>query len=60
VLEARGALDLTLESLGAETGRELGMEHLERHRPVVPEVIGYARKGSEPGGNEILNVPPPG
>ena len=36
--EARGRADLAEESLGAEAGAQLGMEHLEGDRAVVAEV----------------------
>jgi Tol biopolymer transport system component len=39
MLQAGGELDLTLEALGAERGRELGQEHLEGDRPVMTEVV---------------------
>ena len=40
VLQPGGQLDLAQEPLGAERGGELGVEHLERDRAVVPEVLG--------------------
>ena len=39
MLEPRGEADLALEPVGPERGGQLGVEHLERHRPVVPEVL---------------------
>ena len=39
VLEPGGEPDLPLEALRAERGRQLGMEHLERHRAVVLQVL---------------------
>jgi hypothetical protein len=40
MLEPRGEPDLSEEALGPERVRQLGMEHLERHRAVVLEVAG--------------------
>ena len=40
MLESCGELDLAKEALGSQARRQLGMEHLERHRPLVPEVLG--------------------
>jgi hypothetical protein len=40
VLEPGGRADLAEEALGPEGGRELGVENLECHWPVVPEVVG--------------------
>jgi hypothetical protein len=39
VLEVGGELDLGQEALGPDHGRKLGAEHLDRDRPVVPEVV---------------------
>ncbi len=39
MLEPRGELDLAEEALRAERIGELGVEHLERHRAVVPHVL---------------------
>ena len=38
VLQPCGQLDLAQEPLGAERGRQLRVQHLERHRAVVAEV----------------------
>ena len=40
VLEVGGELDLGQEPLGADHGGELGPKHLERHPPVVADVLG--------------------
>ncbi len=40
VLQTGGELDLLEEPLGPEHGRELGVQHLERHAPAVPHVLG--------------------
>ena len=45
MLQPGGELDLALEPLGAERGGELGVEHLERDRPVVPQVLGQVDRG---------------
>ena len=45
VLQPGGELDLALEALGAERGGELGEEHLEGDRAVVPEVLGEVDDG---------------
>jgi hypothetical protein len=39
VLQLRRQLDLAQESIGAEGGREVGAQHLDRHLPVVLEVL---------------------
>ena len=39
MLEPGGEPDLALEALGAERRGELGVQHLERDRPVVPQVV---------------------
>ena len=48
VLQAGGGLDLALEAVGAERLGQLGMEHLERDRPLVPEVVGQKDRGHAP------------
>jgi hypothetical protein len=45
VLEPGGEPDLALEAVGAEGGGELGVEHLERDRPVVLEIVGEEDRG---------------
>jgi hypothetical protein len=39
VLQPGGEADLALEALRPQRRGQLGMEHLERHRPVVPDVV---------------------
>ena len=39
------SLDLAQEALRAERGGELGVEHLERDRPVVLEIVGEVDRG---------------
>jgi hypothetical protein len=45
MLQTGSQLDLTLEAIGAERQSELGMEHLERDRPIVAEVVGEKHGG---------------
>ena len=45
MLQPGGEPDLALEALGAERRGQLGMEHLERDRTVVPEVAGEIDRG---------------
>jgi hypothetical protein len=45
MLEPGRELDLALEALGAECGGQLGMEHLQGYRPVVPKVVGEVYRG---------------
>ena len=48
MLQAGGGLDLALEAVGAERLGQFGMEHLEGHRPFVPEVVGQVDRGHAP------------
>ena len=45
MLQAGGELDLAEESVGAEGLGQFRMEHLERHRPVVAEVVSEIHHG---------------
>jgi hypothetical protein len=45
MLEPGDELDLALEALGADGGRELGVEQLQRYRPVVTDVVGEVDRG---------------
>ena len=45
VLEPGGEADLALEPVGAERGGQLGVQHLERDRAVVLEVLGQVDRG---------------
>ena len=54
VLQPGGEADLALEALGAEGGGELGMEHLERDRAVVPEVAREVDRGHAPAAELAL------
>ena len=45
MLQPGGEADLPLEPLGAEAGGQVQMEHLERDRPVVPEVLRQPDRG---------------
>ena len=40
MLQPSHRLDFALEALGAEGVRQLRMQHFERHRAIVPEVLG--------------------
>jgi hypothetical protein len=54
--------DLPLEPLRAERRREVRMEHLERDRPVVPEVAGEPDGGHAAAAQlalELVSVPQP-
>ncbi len=67
MLKAGGDLDLADEAVGPEDRRQLGIEHLDRDRTVVPEVLGeehrrraaaaqlsFDQKGVGQGGPEAL------
>ena len=45
VLQAGGGPDLALEALRTERGSQLGMQHLQRDRAVVPEIVGEIHRG---------------
>ena len=45
MVQSSGGLDLALEALGAEHGAELGMKHLEGHRPIVLQVMSQVDRG---------------
>ena len=45
VLQPGGELDLSLEALGAQRLGQVGVEHLERDRPLVAEVLGQVHDG---------------
>ena len=45
MLQPGGDPDLAEEPLGSERGGELGAQHLERHGPIVPEVVGEVDRG---------------
>ncbi len=40
--------DLALEALRAERGGKVGLEHLERDRAVVPEIVRQVHGGQPP------------
>jgi len=48
MLEPGGEADLALEPVGTERGGQRGMEHLERHRAVVLEVLREEDRGHAP------------
>jgi hypothetical protein len=45
VLQPGGDGDFAEESVGAEGATEPGVEQLERHRPIVPEVVHQVHGG---------------
>ena len=45
MLQPGRVLDLAQEALGPERGGQLGVQHLERDRAVVPEVVGEVHRG---------------
>jgi hypothetical protein len=45
VLQTGGEVDLALEPLRAQRGRELRQQHLEGDRPLVTEVLGEVNRG---------------
>jgi hypothetical protein len=45
VIEPRGELDLTLKSERAERPGQVGIQHLEGNRAVVPEIAGEVDRG---------------
>ena len=55
VLQPGGEADLALEALRPQRGGQLGVEHLERHRPVVPEVVGEVDDGHAPAAELALD-----
>ena len=55
VLQPGGEADLALEPVRPERGGQLGVEHLERHRPVVPEVLGEVDGGHAPAAELALD-----
>ena len=62
MLQPGGDADLALEPLRAERRGQLGMEHLERDRPVVPEVPGEPDGGHAAAAElalELVSVPQP-
>jgi hypothetical protein len=45
VLQAGAEPDLAEEPPGAQRLRQVGMEHLERDRPIMPEVVRQEHRG---------------
>ncbi len=56
MLEPGGQLDLPLEPLGAERGRQLGMEHLQGDGSLVANVLGQV-DGGHPAPAELALEP---
>ena len=54
MLEPGGEVDLAEKALGAHGGGELGVEHLDRDRPVVLEVAGEPDGGHAPAAELAL------
>ncbi len=54
MLEPGGEVDLAEKALGAHRGGELGVEHLDRDRPVVLEVAGEPDGGHAPAAELAL------
>ena len=48
MLEAGGKPDLAKETLGHERSGDFGVQDLERHKPVVPEVMRQIYRGHSP------------
>ena len=55
MLQPRGEPDLLQEPLGAERLGELRVENLERHEPVVPEVVRQVDRGHPPAAELALD-----
>ena len=60
MLEAGRHPDLALKPLGAHRGGELRVQNLERHRPVVPEVVRQVNGGHAPTPQLALDPIPVG
>jgi hypothetical protein len=58
MLQAGGEADLALEALRAESGGELGMEHLERDGTVMAEVACEPDRGHAPAAKLALERVP--
>jgi hypothetical protein len=55
MLEAGREPDLALEALRAKRVAQIGMEHLERNRPVVTEIPGNVNGGHAPSAQLALH-----
>src|SRR5437773_2879090 len=55
VVEPGGELDLPQESFRSHCGRDLGVQHLERNRTVVPQVVGQEDRRGPPAGQLALD-----
>jgi hypothetical protein len=56
MLQPGGELDLALEALGADRFGDLRMEHLERHRAVMAEVVREVHRGESAAAEFALNA----
>src|SRR5512146_3009569 len=45
MLQPSGEFDLPMKSVGAERGCQIRMEHLQRHRAIVLQVVGEVDRG---------------
>jgi hypothetical protein len=55
VIQAGGELDFAEEPVGAEHGRQLGMQHLDRHPPLVLQVLRQVHRGHAPAAQLTLD-----
>jgi hypothetical protein len=56
MLESRSDPDLPLETFRSKAGGELGVQHLERDRAVVPEIVGEKHRGHAPAAELALDA----
>ena len=55
MLELGGDADFAEEPVGTEGGGQFGMQHLERDRPIVLEVVGQEDGGHAPAAGLTLD-----
>src|SRR2546425_956838 len=55
MLEPGGELDLAQEAFRPHRGGDLGVEHLERNRTIVPRVVGQEHRSGPPAGQLALD-----
>jgi hypothetical protein len=60
MLEAGDDPDLAEEAVGAEAGRDLGAQHLERHLPLVAKVAREVHPGHAPLADQAEDLIPIG
>ena len=56
MLQAGAEADLAQETIGPHRMSQLGAENLERHRSVVPEVVGKVHSGHAPTAEFALDA----